>query len=72
LILLSENTRNNAGGLRRILNEIVSPALALRTDRLSVTALFKKGKTDIVDYCLGVASYVATARLNPGYSEVLL
>lgn len=72
LILLSENIRNDANGLRRILNEIVAPALALRSDRLSLTTLFKKGKTSITDYCLGVTTHLKQGYHRPGYVEVLL
>jgi hypothetical protein len=71
LILLSENTRKNPDGLRRILNEVVAPALAIRHDRLCLTALFKKGKTSISDYCLGVSDFLEKAHQPPGYLEVL-
>lgn len=72
LILLSENTRNNPDGLRRILNEVVRPALDLRPDRLCITALFKKGKTSIADYCGGVTAFLEKERQDPGYVEILL
>jgi hypothetical protein len=72
LILLSENIRNNRDGLRRILKEVVSPALTRRSDPLCLTALFKKGKTNIADYCLRVADFVEKAHQDPGYVEILL
>jgi hypothetical protein len=72
LILLSENTRNNPDGLRRILKEVVRPALASRRDPLCLTALFKRGKTSIADYCLGVTSFLEKSHRDLCYVEVLL
>ncbi len=71
VILLSENTRNNESGLRRILNEVLAPALALRPEPLSLVALFKKGKTTIADYCRRVTEFVREPRQDRGYVEVL-
>src|ERR1700683_4342087 len=42
LILLSANTRDDAGGLRRLLNEIVAPSLAHRPEALHPMAIFKR------------------------------
>ena len=64
VILLSENIRNNPDGLRRILNDIVAPALVLRAERLCLTALFKKGKTSVDDYCLAVSGFLEKARIK--------
>lgn len=72
VVLLSENTRNNVDGLRRLLNEVVGPALDRRPDDLSLTALFKKGKTNINDYCCAVSAYFEHGQYLRGYREVLL
>jgi hypothetical protein len=72
VVLLSENTRNDLGGVRRLLNEIVGPSLAGRTDGLSLTALFKKGKTNIEKYCREASTYFECERYDPGYHELLL
>lgn len=69
LILLSENTKNNEGGLRRILNDVVAPALALRPEPLCLAALFKKGKTTIADYCRRVTEFIREPRQDGGYIE---
>ncbi|MGE0827690.1 MAG: hypothetical protein AB7G75_37535 [Candidatus Binatia bacterium] len=72
VVLLSENTRNNVNGLRRLLKEVVGPALDRRPDGLSLTALFKKGKTNINDYCLAVFAYFERGQYPRGYREILL
>ena len=72
LILLSENTKYDKDGLRRILNEIVQPALAIRHDPLCLTALFKRGKTSIADYCLGVTAFLEKSHQDLGYVEIRL
>jgi len=72
LILLSENIRNNADGLRRILNEVVGPALADRNDQLNITAIFKKGKTPIIDYCTRATEHLENSTQGVGYREILL
>lgn len=72
LILLSENTKNDKDGLRRILKEVVRPALAVRHDELSLTAIFKKGKTSIIDYCLGVTAFLEKLHQDLGYVEIRL
>ena len=72
LILLSENIRNNADGLRRILNDVVGPALADRNDQLSITAIFKKGKTQITDYCTQATTHIENSTQGVGYNEILL
>lgn len=65
VIILSENVRNNANGLRYLLNKIVSPALTLRGNDRSLVVLFKKGKTNIVDYCRHVFNFFK----NPAYQN---
>lgn len=72
LILLSENTRNNADGLRSILREVVGPSLKDRSDVLSLTALFKKGKTSIDQYTGDVTSFFERGHYQSGYVEILL
>jgi hypothetical protein len=71
LILLSENTKKDQRGLRRILNKVVAPALALRPEPLCLVALFKKGKTTITDYCRRVGEFVREPPQHRGYVEVL-
>ena len=72
LILLSANTeKKRRDGLRRILNDVVAPVLAYRQDPLYLTALFKKPKTNIADYCLRVTDFLK-AHQDRGYVERLL
>jgi hypothetical protein len=70
LVLLSENMRNDANGLRSLLNQVVAPALKDRGDRLSLTALFKRGKTSISDYVAGVTEFIEQGRTESGYVEL--
>ena len=72
LVLWSENTRNDRDGLRRILNEVVAPALNERTDGLSLTALFKRGKTSIEAYIREVTDFFEQGHYQAGYVEKLL
>ena len=73
LIVLTENTRNNDEGLRRILNEEVAPLLeASENKKFGLTVLFKRGKTQIHDYCVKVASLMETESFDLGYKEILI
>jgi hypothetical protein len=72
LVLLSENIKKDINGLRTILNKIVAPALADREDRPSLTALFKKGKTNINAYTQSVEEFFGQGEFELGYSELLL
>jgi hypothetical protein len=69
LIVLSADRNSNVGGLRQILREVVRPALAERGDRLSLTALYKKRKSTIADYCRGVVSFFEREAFEHGYRE---
>jgi len=71
LVLLSENIRNDLGGLRYILKKVVAPALLERADRPRLTALFKKGKTHIEDYASAVENFIEQGSFEAGYFEVL-
>lgn len=73
VVLVSENTKYDQLGLRRLLRENVEPALATRTrDGLSLTAVFKKGKTSYQDYCALVHERFKVGEWEPGYREYLL
>jgi len=72
LVLLSENIRNDHNGLRTILKEFVAPTLKARPDGLSLTALFKGGKTRIEDYISKATDFFEQGQYRPGYVEMLL
>lgn len=73
IVLLSENTRNDESGLRRLLREQIGPALNSRaSEGLSLTTLFKKGKTSYPDYCTLVFEQFKIGKWRPGYSEHVL
>lgn len=72
LVLLSENTGFDRDGLRWLLRNVVDPLLFGRHDnRFSLTALFKKGKTNWPQYAGRVTQFIEAGRFEPGYSEVL-
>ncbi len=73
IVLLTENTKNNQNGLRCILNEQIQPALAKHhNNKLSLTALFKRGKTNIDDYCSKVYELVEKGEFNFGYTQTFI
>jgi hypothetical protein len=72
VVLLSANTRFDEGGLRKLLNEVIAPELQNHAVNLSLTALFKKGKTPIEKYCRDVLFYFETKHFHRGYFEQLL
>ena len=73
IVLLTENTKNNQNGLRRILNEQIQPALAKHhSNKLCLTALFKRGKTSIDDYCSKVYEVLKKSDLNIGYEQTFI
>lgn len=73
VVLLSENTKMDRFGLRRLLREVVAPALSRRADdHLAIIALFKKGKTSYEDYCRRVVEKFVDQRWRTGYDEYLI
>lgn len=73
IVLLSENIKNDTLGLRRLLRQNVEPALTTRIrDGLSLTAVFKKGKTSYPEYCALVHERFKLGEWEPGYREYLL
>jgi hypothetical protein len=73
MVLLTENTANNQLGLRRLLREHVGPEINYRiADGLSLTALFKKGKTAYPDYWKQVIERFQERRWPAGYHECFL
>jgi hypothetical protein len=73
IVLLSENTRLNQRGLRRILREEVGPALQQhKLERLCLLALFKKGKSSMPAYVKAVRSTLERIAFVSGYQEILL
>jgi len=73
LVLLTENTKTAQFGLRRLLRIYVKPYLSTNhLDRFSLTALFKKWRTNYPDYCRRVAEVFEEGAFTCGYSEVEL
>lgn len=73
LVLLTENTANDQLGLRRLLREHVGPAIDARIrDGVSLTALFKKGKTSFPEYAAQVVNLFQGQQWRAGYNEQLL
>lgn len=73
IVLLTENTKNNQNGLRRVLNEQIQPALVEHHgDKLSLTTLFKKGKTNTDDYCSKVYEFFEKGEINFGYNQMFI
>lgn len=69
VVLLSENIRFDKLGLRRILLNIVAPKL---NSTVSLTSLFKRGKTPYRDFCGKVITFLSKRHLKGGYDEILL
>lgn len=70
IVLLSENTKNDQYGLRRLLTVLVRDQLSNNHgNRLSLVALFKKGRTPISDYCEAVVKFIQDGYCKYGYSE---
>lgn len=73
LFILSENTRLNDLGLRRLLREEIAPVLAnYHDDRFTIGALFRRGKTPLVDYLNQVESMILSTNYPQGYKEWLI
>lgn len=69
VILLTENTKLDKNGLRRVLRDEVEPRLE---GHVSLVALFKRGKTSYEDYLSAVVNFCENEQLCGGYREVLL
>ena len=73
VVLLTENTRMDELGLRWLLNNLVAPALAKRTNHhLSLSAIFKSGSTSYPSYCAGIVARLEEGGWRPGYDELVL
>ena len=73
VVLLTENTANNQLGLRRLLRKHVGPEINARiADGLSLTTLFKKGKTSYPDYWAGVMQRFQQRQWLAGYHDSFL
>lgn len=71
VILVSENTKRDVNGLRRILAEQVAPSL-LNGDynELGLLAFMKRGKTTWEAYADHLLSRICRASVKPGYEYV--
>lgn len=69
VVFLSENTRFDEFGLRKLLRDHVAPTL---DDRVSLTGLFRRGKTTYELYCRGVTEFLIGFGRQAGYQEFLL
>jgi hypothetical protein len=68
LCLLTQNTRNDAAGLRWILQTEVAPALdALQPKRLGLLALVQKPGSPLSEYCGSVEHWLSTRDVEPGF-----
>lgn len=74
VILLTENLNTDQKGLRNLLNKLVKPHVNnYHRNKLSFVVLYKKGKTNIDDYCRKVEQIVEhVAALPFGYTEEFL
>jgi hypothetical protein len=73
VVLLSENTRRNQGGLRQILQTEIAPVLKTqRAGKLSLLAIFKKGKTDISQFAIEVETMLTSYTFTSGFAELLV
>jgi len=72
IVFLTENIRKDRRGIRNILNKFIGPALNERSDSLSLTAIYKKGKTGIIEYCSEVTNIISNGDYLPGYQEVMV
>jgi hypothetical protein len=69
VVLLTENIRFDAKGIRRLLRDVVGPKL---DPTVSLTGLFKRGKTSHTDYCKGMIAFLGKRKFTGGYREILL
>lgn len=61
LVLLTENTKNNENGLRRLLDKQIHPMLEeFSGGKLALVVLYRTGKTDIQAYCDYVYNFIQT------------
>jgi hypothetical protein len=69
VVLLTENIRFDEFGVRKLLRDVVAPKLQ---DTVSLTALFKSGRTSYSDYCDRVIDALRLRAFAGGYAEYLL
>jgi hypothetical protein len=68
LVFLSENTRNNIGGLKRILFEEIQPILEKSNhNRFGLLALMKKGKTKWEHYAAELKIIMSKETVKVGF-----
>jgi len=68
LILLTQNTRNDLHGIRRILQTEVGPTLnELVPMRLGLLALVQKPGTSLSSYCASVEHWIMTKEVDAGF-----
>jgi len=73
VILLTEDVKTDKKGLRKLLNKLVKPHInSYHRNRISFVVLYKKGKTNIEDYCRKVEQIVEDVALPFGYIEEFL
>lgn len=71
VVLLSENTRNDEGGLRRILATEIGPALEMYNHgRFGMLAFMKNGKTTWKAYCEALLRRLAGERVRVGFEYI--
>lgn len=68
LVLLTENTKNNENGLRRLLDNQIHPILEeFNGGKLALVVLYRTGKTGIQDYCDYVYNFIPTWQWKSTY-----
>jgi len=71
VILTSENTKKDIGGLRRILAEQVQPVLKTEEfSKLGLLAYMKKGRTPWSAYAQSLLERIRNTGVSPGYEYV--
>jgi hypothetical protein len=72
VILLTNNIRQDANGLRMLLSQQVMPKLSASDHKLSLVGLFKKGKTNTDNYCSEVEKFLERGQFGYGYTQILI
>jgi hypothetical protein len=73
LVFLSENTRLDRDGIRRILRDEVAEALAVHNHgRFALLSIFKRGKTPISRFVASVRDMLRMHVFQPGFDEELI
>lgn len=66
--MLTQNTKNDAAGLRRILQNEIAPALEeLEPKQLGLLVLVQKPGSQLKEYCASVEYWLTTKKIEPGF-----